>query len=71
VCPRGVEFPENSAPPHFFNHSPHGAQFRKMQDCLLNIEDCGEEIIEQRLAAMIYAIYCLGCASQNEARKKD
>jgi DnaK suppressor protein len=29
-------------------------------------EDCGEEISERRLQAMIFAIHCLNCAQQNE-----
>ncbi len=33
-------------------------------------EDCGEEISEQRLAAVISAIHCLQCATQNEERRK-
>jgi DnaK suppressor protein len=33
-------------------------------------EDCGEEISEQRLQAMICAIHCLQCAAQNEERRK-
>lgn len=33
-------------------------------------EECGEEISENRLSAMIYAINCLECATQEEARRK-
>jgi DnaK suppressor protein len=29
-------------------------------------ENCGEEISDRRLAAMIYAIHCLECAEQSE-----
>lgn len=32
-------------------------------------EDCGEEISEQRLDAMVYAIHCLECAAQNELQE--
>lgn len=44
---------------------------RKLEEGSYGIcEDCGEEISEQRLAAMIYAIHCLDCAARNEARLK-
>lgn len=44
---------------------------RKLEEGSYGIcEECGEEISEQRLAAMIYAIHCLHCAAQNEARNK-
>ena len=44
---------------------------RKLEEGSYGIcEDCGEEIGEQRLAAMIYAIHCLQCAAQNEERRK-
>jgi DnaK suppressor protein len=29
-------------------------------------EDCGDEISERRLRAMIFAIHCIECAQQNE-----
>jgi len=45
---------------------------RKLEEGSYGVcEDCGEEISEQRLAAMIYAIHCLDCAAQNEARSKN
>ncbi len=45
---------------------------RKLEEGSYGIcEECGNEISEQRLAAMIYAIHCLDCAAQNEARGKN
>ncbi len=44
---------------------------RKLEEGSYGIcEDCGEEIGEQRLAAMIYAVRCLECAAQSEERKR-
>jgi DnaK suppressor protein len=44
---------------------------RKLEEGSYGIcEDCGLEISEPRLAAMIYAIHCLECAAQNELRRK-
>lgn len=44
---------------------------RKLEEGSYGIcEDCGEEISEQRLAAMIYAIHCVDCATQKEIREK-
>lgn len=45
---------------------------RKLEEGSYGIcEECGEEISEQRLAAMVYAIHCLECAAQDEARRKN
>lgn len=48
-----------------------GEAQRKLEEGSYGIcEDCGVEISEHRLAAMIYAIHCLDCATQNEERRK-
>lgn len=44
---------------------------RKLEEGSYGIcEECGEEIGEQRLRAMVYAIHCLQCATENEQRRK-
>lgn len=44
---------------------------RKLEEGSYGIcEECGEEISENRMSAMIYAINCLECAAQEEARRK-
>jgi DnaK suppressor protein len=45
---------------------------RKLEEGSYGIcEECGVEISDQRMAAMIYAIHCLNCAAQNEAKNKE
>jgi len=44
---------------------------RKLEEGSYGIcEACGEEISEQRLAAVFHAIYCIKCAEQCERRNR-
>jgi DnaK suppressor protein len=48
-----------------------GIAQRKLDDGTYGIcEECGQEISEERLEAVPYAIYCIQCAQKHEETQK-